>query len=239
MKKIILLYFFLILFFYSSAQVPGYLGKKFSIGYETHLSPPGEKLLDFSGYLDGSNSPKDINYNGKESSIFLPQMKHSLIVEYTLSNRLSLHAGVQSYRFAEAQYYGNNPSYPLDSFFRDKASAIRFGFSISKPNYIAPQGRYFAMDFQLINNEIIYYNKRVETIIGDGSSIGVTMNWGNRRVLFDRLIFDYALGTGFTFGGQTNITEEKFKESNLEELHTYEFLFNLFHLKLGLKYLVF
>lgn len=236
MRSIPILFFLLCLALYVNAQVPGYLGKRFSLGYDMQASPPG--MSNFNT-MEGNLvfTADGINFKGEPNSLWKPQLKHSILAEYVVSKRLALHTGYQFYRFAVPSNYENDVAVQ-DSFYRVRNGGIRFGFSVSRKNYFAPQGKYFSMDFQMINEQLINYVSQTETEVGKGTLWGINMDWGVKRILYDKLILDYAFGIGMTYTTSRTFQYSRFEE-DLSDIGYVHFAFNFIHFKGGVRYLLF
>jgi hypothetical protein len=218
MKKITLSFFVLFLSFFSIAQVPGYMGKRFSIGYSNYLFPRIPVLSSALGFTEDFISTEHL-FNST----------HCLDMDYALSSRVSLclsgqfskldfisyksivHATVAG-RSNDIQYI---PKSRQDMQLR--TTNISVGFKFFKERYLNPYGRYRKVELILMMNRINmdengfysimydYYNgNKVEPYplygeAGKFNSIALAYTMGKQRIFFNKLILDWGLRLGLNY----------------------------------------
>lgn len=264
MKKNIILYIVCsIAFFNSHAQVSGYMGKRFSIGYSNYFLPSilGPKV-------NGTSASDKIGIN----------TTHCVNLDYIIKERtsfcLSLQTqklGVNNVRYYNVEYvdpFGTNNygSYQYNPkpfrFMQLKTYSVGLGFKFFASGSLAPIGKYKKVELLLLFSNLTYPKNAFEdtglndpytrTNIGTGdysfSTFALTYTMGRSRVLFDRIVLDYGLRFGATPAGffaflnsdgdfsSNNLTPEKtFRQDTNMRL----FRQQLVNLHIGISFLAF
>lgn len=206
------------------AQIPGYMGKRLSLGYSTYVSPRTSVLDELSDINIGS---------GGIASNRAFNMTHCLGADYIISPRISLCLAAQFSKtdlfkygtiFDVTESMGGSRDYykivyrPED----EKDMALRgmnisFGFKFFKSRYLNPYGRYRKIELILAQSAVVmdkdgfyydysnqwpyYTNKKYE--LEDRSynykSFVVAFTFGKQRILFNKLILDYGVRAGINY----------------------------------------
>jgi hypothetical protein len=195
------------------AQTPGYMGKRFSIGYSNYFFPA----------IIGPN-PSGTTRQDKLSL----NTAHSINIEYTIKPKTNFcfsyqwqHLGVmpnRSYPVVttdsssgsyNTQYFEYNPA-PFKNM-QLKTNSIGIGFKFFGGGILAPVGKYKKLELLLLFSNLTYpknafyisysnYSYAEYTSIGTGSynfkTFAITYTMGRSRVLFDKLVLDYGLRIG-------------------------------------------
>ncbi len=199
MKKIVSLSLSLLFLSISiSAQVTGYMGKRFFVGYSNLFSPTIERL------------------SSDEFQIKRLNISHALDLNYIIQYRMAL-----GFSFSYVKSKIDNAvvaNYNLhDYIFTDpenNAQSSSLGFSLGiklfKRSYLAPLGPYVKWEGFILLNSIkyepytyprvsqSYYQTTSETIsIGSGElkskSFGLAFGFGRQRIFYDKLLIDYGI----------------------------------------------
>lgn len=196
----------------SYAQVPGYMGKRLSIGYSNYLSP---SLLNPSATKDRG----DLGLN----------TTHCINLEYTIKKRTDFCFGIQFSKtgmsreigFTHEGYDNNGYKYVYNSSYSPvskmsmqlSTTNICLGFKFFSQGYIAPVGKYKKLDFILLLNKVSYERGgfrndsppaeyvTLGTGANDFRAFAIALTFGRQRVLFNTLLID----TGFRVGISPNI----------------------------------
>ncbi len=199
-----------LLFFFSvqvNAQVPGYMGKKLSVGYDFHF------------YLGGvSNKPRkyDSQFFSKQADFFLNKF-HEIHFDYVLTKSYSLGLSYQFFKTGQRYFEGSSNNYFTDNYEATNYLNIT-GYTIQVSNKffffnggtgLAPIGNYGQLSIGFItaqtrakikgeyfdNSETVQFSKYVTfhnmtiPIISGG--------FGNQSIILERIILD--LGLDFSF----------------------------------------
>lgn len=209
-------YFFIIALFCclsASAQVPGYMGRRFSVGYSNDFFP----RLPFM-QLTANEMSKDHIFNAS----------HCLEIDYVKSHKLSLCGGFQyskmdfvkagvdnqidaDYDEGGAVYYLPADGKPMKIISRNLAIGLKF----FKHNYIAPYGKYnklelvFCFNKILMDQDALYTQDRYssskgiiykkQTFTGDidkFKNLVVAFTVGKQRMISHRMILDWGVRMG-------------------------------------------
>lgn len=240
------------------AQVPGYMGKRLTIGYSNNFFLAGI----------GPTKTYDIGLN----------TTHSFNLEYTIKNRTNFclsyqmfktgvdvdHEFYEEYEDTYGVYnsisytYNPIPNVPLQL----KSNNVSIGFKFFASGTLAPVGKYKKLELLLLFSNLTYkpnsfegYDNQAEGLkrksIGTGnysySTFALTYTMGRQRVLLNRLVLDYGVQFGFTPAGVVAVltSDEDFNRStNPEDIFRQEtnkrlFRYELFNLHLGLGFLAF
>ncbi len=201
------------LLFYSfavAAQVPGYIGKRFSIGYSNYLFPslffPSAKTTE--PFTLGLNTTHCINLN------YVIKNRTSFCFEIqTNKTGLSIKEIQTYYALSSGNTLLGNVIYQTKDKLPMQMNSINFsiGFKFFNRGFIAPLGKYWKLEFLLIASKVryeknsFYYgaitpDNLIVTPIGLGvynyKSFAVAYTIGRQRIFKDVLIID----TGIRFG---------------------------------------
>lgn len=242
------------------SQVPGYLGKRLTIGYANYLSP---------SLIYPSSNSTDRYELGLNTT-------HCINVEYAIKKRTEFCVSVEfnktgiaregGYQYSAGGYsdYGSAIYRPGDKTpIQLKNTNVSLGFKFFRQGFIAPVGKYQKLEFVLLSNKINYdknsfYDQYYSPdtrlpALGMGEynfkTFAIALTLGRQRVLFNTLILD----TGFRFGVSTNaifnfliddIFDGSMSNSALEsqfkqDTHYRIFAAQLFNFHIGIGFLAF
>ena len=223
-------YIFLILLFaaiLAKAQpVPGYLGKRLSVGYKLHT------FISLANPTSATTiEPIDENGDQTVKANFIFHGQHYLNAEYAISKKHSLAADLLfTNLYLDPIYaYGNNALYNYNysndfyagynEFGKASAIGLMLGTKFYKEHY-APLGSYFQLklgavslnvqDFsydlysqnKLANNKPPYTPDSSYTVTGGNSLVPVlAVGWGVIRVIKDCILIDFGFEIGVTYKG--------------------------------------
>ena len=209
MKKIIKLVFLLTIIINSNitAQVSGYMGKRFLISWNTYSSPNFYALYSENGYYDVAK---------KTTKPSFLQLNNRIEASYIISRHIGLGLNVglintRSY-FIEQRLDSSESNYSGDyqvNYFQNsnKVSGYSIGFTYKYyySNWIAPLGKYFQIDiFRSYFKITDFYNKpnfsKVKNLNLNLKSLGINFTFGKSRVYFDRIIISTGLQLGVSDG---------------------------------------
>jgi hypothetical protein len=219
MKKIITFFFVLFLSITSMAQVPGYLGKRFSIGYSNYFFPRFPAVNSSIGFSEGDKLSTERSFNST----------HCLDVDYIISPRISMcfsgqfskmdlmkHGSIFSVERGGQRYsvqYVPRPKQDME------LNTVNFsvGFKFFKQRYLNPFGRYRKLELILMMNKVImdengfysvaYNSPKTNQLssypLMDGagrfSSVALACTIGKQRIFFDKLILDWGIRFGINY----------------------------------------
>lgn len=232
-----------------SAQVPGYLGKKLSVGYKAEISPVGINRLFGSG--------QGANYDGSEEKFLSTAFIHSVDLEYVVSRKVALRF---AYGFSKGGMLGNSTNVEEPLFIKEQypklskevdlktndardfdymnmnTTLLKAGLTFTRGNYIAPHGRAHTLYF-LSNVASCNY------VLGDKSnplttikSYGVMYERTSRRIIKDCVLLEYGFSFGYLFGGGLGGNWDA--ETAAKYVTGYQNTQLLFQGTLGIRYLV-
>ncbi|OFY84012.1 MAG: hypothetical protein A3F72_18500 [Bacteroidetes bacterium RIFCSPLOWO2_12_FULL_35_15] len=189
------------------AQVPGYMGKRFVIGYENYFFP--------AFYGPGKN-------NANPGPSFSPGFNttHCLNIDYTVKQRMNVCFSLQHLRTGIA-YKGDDYAYPKESKYSGNFSTpaqltsnnIGFGFKVFRRGNIAPVGKYQKFEILLFFEKVKYennnfttheqnYYENVPITLGTGEytyrNFAITYSLGKQRIFFNKLVMDYGIRAAIT-----------------------------------------
>ncbi len=203
MKKNLSILVLLLLTVTLKAQVPGYMGKKFSAGYDFHF---------YFGGIDPDARIYDATYNLYQPSIFFNKF-HEVHADYVLSKKYSV--GLAYQFFKTGQFYaesGNSPGYgyySASNYLNMSCSSIMVNnkfFFYNNGTALAPIGNYGQIGVGVVTA------RSVAKVVGsDYSTIAINkfvthenvntpiiaFGLGNQSLLFDRLIIDVGVEGAF------------------------------------------
>ncbi len=217
MKRIF--FYFLFLVFASSvvAQIgPGYLGKRFMLGYGFHFSPA---ILGSNG-SEGSIIGRGPHSLGGDPAF---NSTHDGFLEFAFKNRTSVGLSCRYYNSTfdnSTSVYGytftpNGQQYILSGepggFYQIKGLNYALYFKFYNKRYVAPWGRYFLLG-PVVNTYRSFYDPgimKLETTDGSGGAKiridnfgaqgelyargDLLFGWGRNRMIGNRVTIDYGV----------------------------------------------
>ena len=238
------------------AQVPGYLGKRLAIGYAPSIMP-------FAGIFDFKAA------DGTDLTGLALNIKHRIDLNYVVSEKATLSFDYSFQKWGvisnvdengrlrgKSDYFRENimRDFNLYDFKYVYATSNKFTLSLVSSKAIAPRGNYFAigLSYESISPKMVDIEGK--TIDLDAlSDVGLTMRFGKRRVVFDKILIDGSLSfesnasffstsvgeystysRGFDRGNGDGVTKTELNKEILKQaaLHT------LISLRLGVYYLL-
>lgn len=196
---------------FSFSQItPGYMGKRFTIGYSNYFMVAG-----IGPSANASSSSGEIGLN----------TTHCLNLEYTIKNRTNFCLSIQKLKTGMnpsemyVEYYdGFNYSsftatYSVKPYkpMQINSFNIGLGFKFFQSGTLAPIGKYKKVELLMLfnhleykRNSFLYYDynssQSVYGQFGTGdyqfNTVALSYTMGRSRVLFDRLVFDYGIRFG-------------------------------------------
>lgn len=174
------------------SQVPGFLGKRFSVSFSSHLSP-----VVWSGDIVSVDE-------SKKKSIKINR-RFSIGVDYVLGRHWSVSTNfhIQNTATNQLMFDDNLATRDLGYGIKSNGYSIQFlRFQSRNSDFLAPVGRYFsfgymASNFTLIDVEGHSYAKGTE--MAKGSASGLSMGFGRKRIIAQRFIIDYAIEFAWLF----------------------------------------
>jgi hypothetical protein len=217
--KIQLVLFSFLVSITSIAQIPGYLGKRFSIGYSNYFFPRFPAVNSSIGFSDGDKLSTEHVFNST----------HCLDVDYIISPRISMcfsgqfskmdlmkQGSIFSVERGGLSYsvqYLPKPNQDME------LNTVNFsvGFKFFKQRFLNPFGWYRKLELILMVNKVVmdekgfYYmansNPQIKQsspyplVDGAGrfSSIALAYTIGKQRIFFDKLILDWGIRFGINY----------------------------------------
>jgi hypothetical protein len=191
MKRQLLFLFTVLLLVNAHAQriVPGYMGKRFTIGYNFSISPNFSSVL-YSASLD---------YSG-------PMLRNGLRLSYVASSRREIAIGVKllSKRIDNSYYRANTEGLTIPDFERFNMLEYSFSWRRFPRSKFAPLGAYNRWEISYCSGSVKYdaYQAQRFTdnkiITYDGGSADVrgaafTYSLGTQRIFEDKFPLDYGI----------------------------------------------
>lgn len=226
----------------SQAQVPGYLGKRFMVGYGLFINTNFDRIY--------GNSDKD------HSAFF--RFRHNFTADFVTGRKSVVGIDVDLnkifYRYTAYERDTNAPAGKQQTEYLEKAtiSGISYGihyttYGIFKNNPVAPLGDY--LRFKLfwlgyttnsMEGESVEHGKPVLKE-KQFSTPGLSVGYGQTRVLFDAAVLDFGLEWSWllknknyiSVGDNSNLTNAEY--SALDELFWYYFV----NFRIGVSGLIF
>jgi hypothetical protein len=257
-------FLFIFLFFACEAigQVPGYMGKKLSIGYRADISPRIMDIFFNFGY--------PVSYNGDELKLYDISIMNNLDIEYVIARQVSLRfmygtsnngafgyvhprdyaASYSEPYFMELEYpklssmydsYDNNSSYQGNDskdydYVRTTSALFRYGLSFSRGFYYSPHGKTKSIYFLQNTTTAEYVLNSQASTLTKINSYGLMGELCTRRIIADAVILEYGISMGYMFGTQFSnmhsIDNAKQYFTSIESKRM------LLQLSLGVRYLV-
>jgi hypothetical protein len=208
-----------IIAFSVNAQVAGYMGKKFSIGYSNYFFPG----------LKGPG-PREAELSDEQSPCF--NTTHSFNIEYSVRPRTNFCFSVQYLKTGIANLttdrYSNGYGYPYpgnaryigDPSVPVQLSSLNFaiGLKFFKKGFVAPIGRYRKLEVLLLSEKVKYDNhsfvradsynypySEIPYVAGTGEydyqNIAFAYTIGKQRAIADVIVLDYGIRFGILPGG--------------------------------------
>jgi hypothetical protein len=244
MKKLILLNCFQVILIASSAQVPGFMGKRLAVGYSASLHPAFGFAFNVNTAYDGTKIPT-----------FHIGIRHNLHAEYAIGKRVSVDGSIgfskeglftyeiennqlkQDYPFLSKYYDLKNGDPRNYDYIRANNMLYKVGFNFFTSNYIAPHGKYWNIAYLLNRGTIQYvFNNQVKDLAMI-TNHGFAISRGYRRIIKESFIIDYGFGFGTVFGAKSGASEEG--DGDLISDQTVALNTRLlFHINLGIRYLI-
>jgi hypothetical protein len=223
-----LLLFSLLASLTSMAQVAGYLGKRFSVGYSNYFSPR---------FPEAGRMPV-FKQDGKLSARQVLNSTHCLDMDYILGSRVSLCLSGQFSKMDLVKHGrifrpANNLYLPLGSMELNTTN-FSLGFKFFKKHYLNPLGRYRKVELILMRNKVVMKESSSYSLVDEGfkfSSFAFAYTMGKQRVFFDKLILDCGIRIGINYSYvysninpleimldfETRSSEENIMQSKLRE----------------------
>ena len=217
MKKIFYIFVMLLICSEVSAQVPGFLGKKNSIGIGAQWFPSYKNY----GYTTKPYKPK-----WDDSSFRLSNYRYksafNIFYERVIDRYITMNfnynyqrGGYQTLEEIEVtdslgniNIYQTNQDYNVVS----HRYEVLFKFFIRNNGGLAPLGPYMGvgLNYSIVKGWVV--GKEDKTLIKKSLS-AMSITWGKTRVIGDNILLDYGIRcTPFYFNGEVNILNQKKKE---------------------------
>lgn len=265
-------YRFLILFFIPSlislGQVPGYMGKRFSIGYSNYF------------FLSALSPTANATSSGSELGI---NSTHCINLEYSIKNRTNFCLSVQKSKtgidpgeiyienYDGSNYNSYYAKYSLKPYkpMQINSYNIGLGFKFFSTGSLAPIGKYKKVEVLLLLNHLEYdknaflFTSYTSTggstylAFGKGdykfNTVSASYTMGRSRVFFDRIVLDGGIRFGVVPAGFLSVLldSEDYSSSPLysnaegirkglrRDTYTRLFAFQAINIHLGLSFLAF
>jgi hypothetical protein len=258
-KVNILLCFLLVIANQVTAQVPGYLGKRFAIGYAFTAVPFASVMGDIRN-TDGS-SMKISNLNTRHNLELNFVIKEHAFLAFNYSYQTwGVVSNVDNGNFNEMNSnfgFKNNlkRDFGVTDFKYINAVSHKYSLLAGFTKGIAPRGNYTAVGLSMeqITPQITDINDNVSEIPSI-NNLGMVLRFGKRRVLYDKLLLDVSanmeLGFGFESPNTYRMSERNFEgatdsyNSTLSKNDLYNkakfqsTYYSLLSIRLGLYYLL-
>lgn len=205
-KKIVV--FLLLISATTFSQVPGYLGKRFVVGYENYFFPafygPGKNYANPGpSFSPGFNSTHclNIDYAVKQ------RMNVCFSLQHLRTGIAYKRDGVQAYYPAD---YTGNYSTPIQL----SSNNIGIGIKLFRRGSIAPVGKYQKFELLLFFENVKYDNTQfsmenqiypygnIPTTYGSGKynyrNFALTYSLGRQHIYFDKLVVDFGIRAAIT-----------------------------------------
>ena len=220
------------------AQAPGYLGKRFIIGYGAHISP---------SLTNGNAHNKTIighQINGSaESGSFAFNYTHEAFMEYALSTRFVLGFSCKFYKttydnglnISNSSYYNSTNQYTInenvEGYYSIKGTSLCLYGKLYNKRYVAPWGRYIIFG-PVINlyktsydstimyqTQTNYYTNEISKVSKYGelnqsfTGFNIIFGWGRSRIIANRITLDYGINMQL-FSVMSLFTDQLFNSSS-------------------------
>ncbi len=242
MKKSFLFFIFCYFSFALNAQVPGYLGKRFSLSYQNF----------FFASITGTETKSKIN------------ISHNAELNFLTGKRSALCFTFMYVPFKVSTYY-NAGNYTQIIFSEDVPylKCNSFSYTLGLKLFInrkkfAPLGLYFKWELEYSKGSIkipaytkklsngSYWNPVVtstqypeQTIIVDGG--GPAISFGKQRVFFDKLLVDYGIRAGIivVWNSKKSYADRGFENTMIDKVQNNVLAQQFFNFKIGIGFLPF
>ena len=246
----------------ATAQVPGYMGKRFSIGYSNYFM-----LSGIGPTANASSASGNIGVN----------TTHCFNIEYTIKRRTNFCLSLQSSNtgmdpgtinvqsFDPITSNNNNYTYTYSEHpykpMQLHSINVGLGFKFFQTGTLAPIGKYKKLELLLMFNHLTYRSSAftsfdsgvaTNTIVGTGdyqfTTFAITYTIGRSRVLFDRIVLDYGIRFGVVPAEAISFvnSEGDFSSGSLDtetgfkyDVNTRLFRSQIFNFHIGLGFLAF
>ncbi|MFL5764235.1 MAG: hypothetical protein ACJ77K_09855 [Bacteroidia bacterium] len=215
MKKLLVISSFILIASGCFAQrmVPGYLGKRFTVGYTFNAAPNLSSIIYF--------------YGGEKFSYRGPLMKHGMKVSYVTGRReFSFNVRYLAKRIDNSAYRNSDivilPDHERFNMIDYVLSWKRFGSTKS-----APLGGYYGwelfyskgcMNYHPYQRDDNYTGEKISHSGGKVESAGCGFSYalGRQRIFYDKLVVDYGLSVSLLVWGRMNTQNiyEEYLEKN-------------------------
>lgn len=229
MRKYITISLLLLIACTTSAQVPGYKGKKMLVKYN---------MGSFFGFINSYSSTGD-GYKG-----YQPVFHHYLSAEYTISTRAT--AGL-SYKYQNSRLYFESGDSRDDEVVEGRLVAHTIGAYIKrfkqKRGYLAPVGRY--LNYQLKgalykgvdkDDKLVCDGGNCDDQLGPYGDVIFTLGVGRHFLLFERMIID--LGMDLSFPIVSMISQSATYDHDYD-VHSRYYFSQFVQVKIGIGFLAF
>jgi hypothetical protein len=219
--------------FSSNAQIAGYMGKRFAIGYSNYFFP-GIK----------GPGPNEAELSDEQSPCF--NTAHCLNLEYGIKQRTNMCLSIQYLKtgIAYLHSYGDYP-YPNDVRYGGNSSIpaqlrsinVGIGFKFFKKGFVAPVGGYRKIEILLLSEKVTYdknhffkenssgyQSQETPYVAGTGEydykNIAFSYTIGKQHMLSNILVLDYGIRFGVIPGGifAMSLEDDSFN-SSMESLY--------------------
>jgi hypothetical protein len=215
MKKIIPFFFVLFLSISSIAQVPGYLGKRFSVGYSNYFFPRLTLISPSLNLVDEDKVSTKKKFNST----------HCLDLDYVLTPWVSICLGGQFSKMEmvkqASKFYVERVGdvHYLPSSHQEmqlNTTNLSLAFKFFKERYMNPFGKYRKLEIMIMMNKLkmdengffaeMNTQKGLElapyAVAGDTykfKSLILAYTIGRQRILFDKLMLDWGIRFGVNY----------------------------------------
>lgn len=173
---------------FAQSKVPGYMGKRFQIGYKYHFMP---------GY--GKSPRKNADFTTSSDGTFKINTFHEGFMEYVVGRKTSL---VASVRFSKAQFdpTGVNFTGSFDGVANEYGQLSYFGGGLGIRFYkkhLAPLSSYFGFNLGFLSmatdkySFVSEYDGRRVYSATTGSSPYLGFEIGANKILYDHLVLSF------------------------------------------------
>lgn len=206
-----------------TAQVPGYLGKRFAIGYAFTAVPFAKVIGDIKRTDGESMTIANLNTRHNLEFNFVVKEKAFLAVNYSYQTW-----GIVSNVYDNGILVGMNTNWGFNNnlkrdigvtdFKYINAISHKFSFLAGFTKGISPRGNYTAvgMSLEQITPQITDIENKVSEL-PSVNNLGMVLRFGKRRVIYDRLLLDVSanmeLGFGLNSPGDYEARDRHFSNS--------------------------
>lgn len=236
MKNIIVLLLCSCCLLTGKSQIPGYLGKRFTLSYEQLAGPNYFNLIgltDFS-YLNSSVDEDNANWN------YTGMLTIDYVINKSKSRGISVSPINQTMYFKDAITTPdiNYPhTYNVSEYINSaKLTGFTTGVYVKyfKKQWIAPLGEYYKLELLYSSYKIKSFKNKTDVYSSTSSSpetyssIGFAITHGVNRIFFDKLIVSFGVTMGYRLNFYNPFTD-KYASTNNETLDNLAKLKNSAH----------